>query len=69
MELRCKHKLHGILIRDGILEVMCSSALCGKKPGVVVLHQFDTKTGQLLGTRKFKDTPRVNRGNNKRRVA
>lgn len=69
MELRCKHKLHGILIQDGILEIKCSSALCGKKPGVVVLHRFDVKTGQLVETRKFKDTPRVNQGKTNRRVA
>lgn len=69
MELRCAHKLHGILIRDGVLEVMCSSALCGKKPGVVVLHQFDVRDGHLIGTKKFKDTPRVNQGKRNRRVA
>lgn len=67
MELRCEHKMHGILISDGILEVMCSSALCGKKPGVVVLHQFDVINGQLLGTKKYKDTPKTNKKN--RRVA
>jgi hypothetical protein len=67
MELRCDHKLHGILIRDGILEVMCSSALCGKRPGVVVLHQFDVNTGELKATKKYKDMPKTNKRN--RRVA
>ena len=67
MELRCEHKLHGILISSGVLEVKCSSTLCGKKPGVVVLHRFDTNTGDLLETRRFKDTPSINKRN--RRVA
>jgi hypothetical protein len=67
MELRCEHKLHGILIRDGILEVMCSSALCGKKPGVVVLHQFDVTNGRLIGTKRYKDMPKIRKRN--RRVA
>lgn len=67
MEMRCDHKLHGILISDGVLEVMCSSALCGKRPGVVVLHQFDVHDGRLIGTKKYKDTPKINKRN--RRVA
>lgn len=66
-EIRCDFKLHGILISDGVLEVKCSSALCGKKPGVVVLHRFDVHTGNLIETKKFKDTPKINKGS--RRVA
>jgi hypothetical protein len=30
----------------------------------VVLHRFDLATGKLVDTRKFKDTPRVDRREN-----
>jgi hypothetical protein len=66
-ELRCEYKLHGILMSDGFVEFKCSSALCGKEPGVVVIHRFSIETGELVSTRRFKDTPKVNKRN--RRVA
>ncbi len=53
MELRCDHKLHG-RVSHGVLEVMCRSALCGKRPGVVVMHYFDLKTGEMT-TKQYKD--------------
>jgi hypothetical protein len=53
MDLRCDHKMHG-RVEDGTLEVMCRSALCGKRPGVVVMHYFNLKTGEMT-TRKYKD--------------
>lgn len=55
-ELRCEHKLHGILVEPEVLEVKCRSALCGG-PGVVVLHRFDTRDGRLIETKRFRDTP------------
>lgn len=55
MELRCPHKLHGMLIAEGVLEVKCDSKFCGHGPGVVVLHRFDVKTGELLETKSFKN--------------
>lgn len=67
MELRCEHKMHGILMDNGLLEVKCSSAFCGSKPGVVVLHRFDVKTGMLVETKKYKDTPKIKKRG--RRVA
>lgn len=59
MELRCEHKLHGVA-RDGVIEVKCKSALCGHKPGVVVIHRFNPVTGELLETKRYKDTPVIN---------
>lgn len=50
MELRCEYKLHGI-ISAGKLEVRCDSRLCGKIPGVVVLHTIDLETGKVETTR------------------
>jgi hypothetical protein len=67
MELRCSSKMHGRLIEGGLFEVSCGSAFCGKKPGVVVLHRFDITTGKLVETKRFKDTPNINKRN--RRVA
>ena len=67
MDVRCRSKLHGRLIGDGLFEVACGSAFCGKKPGVVVLHRFNIATGELVETLRFKDTPTINKRN--RRVA
>jgi hypothetical protein len=67
VELRCEHKMHGVLTDNGLLEVKCGSAFCGSKPGVVVLHRFDVVTGELVETKKYKDTPKINKGS--RRVA
>lgn len=56
MEMRCRHKLHGV-VHEGIIEVKCSSSFCGAKSGVVVIHRFNSKTGELVETKKYKDTP------------
>lgn len=56
-ELRCDHKLHGIL-KNKVLEVKCGSSLCGAGPGVTVLHRFNAESGALLETMKFKDPRR-----------
>lgn len=57
VELRCEKRLHGVLTDDGVLEVSCRSALCGHRDGIVVIHKFDTTTGKLLGTSKYRDAP------------
>lgn len=59
-EMRCDHKLHGVLIESGIVEFKCNSAFCGAEPGVVVLHRFSAETGNLIETKKYKD-PTVRR--------
>lgn len=59
MDLRCKNRKFGVLLRPskdpGVVEFSCVSRWCGRKPGVVVLHTFDTSTGELVGTRAFKE--------------
>jgi hypothetical protein len=57
MELRCDHTMHGIL-NNGTIEVKCGNSRCGARSGVVVLHRFDLKTGQLIGTDRYKDPVR-----------
>lgn len=52
MELRCNSKLHGIL-EESILEIKCNSKFCGAEPGIVILHQFNNKTGILIKTLRF----------------
>lgn len=55
VELRCGKRLHGVLTDSGVIEISCRSALCGHVDGVVVIHRFDATTGNLLGTRLYKD--------------
>lgn len=47
-----------MLVAEDTLEIKCSSRFCGAKPGVVVLHRYNTKTGELLATNKYKDPER-----------
>lgn len=45
-ELRCgEGKLYGVVVDDHTVEVKCNSRFCGSRPGVVVLHRFDLRTG------------------------
>lgn len=55
MELRCASRLHGVLVRPGVLEVHCHSRFCGKRSGVIVLHWFDLETGKLIDTKEYQD--------------
>lgn len=55
MELRCERgHLHAIVLPDGRLEVSCRSRFCGAGRGVVVLHRFNLRTGEVT-TRVYKD--------------
>lgn len=54
-QLRCDNKMHGVIVEDGVLEIKCDSRFCGAGPGIIVLHRFDTTTGELLGTNRFKN--------------
>lgn len=54
-ELRCKAKKHGEVIDDHTVEVKCDSRFCGAKPGTIILHKFDLKTGLLVETNQFKE--------------
>lgn len=62
VELRCGKRLHGVLTNDGVLEVACRSALCGHEPGVLVIHRFNTDTGELIDTKRYKDAVTVMKG-------
>lgn len=53
-ELRCGNFLHGIL-HDEIIEIKCRKSFCRPAPGVVVLHQFSARTGELLNTKYYRD--------------
>jgi hypothetical protein len=55
---RCKGKPHGWIVRPGVWEVKCDSRVCGAAPGIVVLHEFSTETGELLETKKYRDPVR-----------
>lgn len=56
-ELRCDQgKLFGILVED-VLEVRCQSRFCGHEPGLVVIHRFSLQTGEMLGTRRYRNPP------------
>lgn len=55
MDLRCPgNKKHGMIV-GGLIEVKCDSRFCGARSGVTVLHRFNSSTGELVETQKFKD--------------
>ena len=59
MELRCKGKLHGIVVVDdtetkAVIEVKCRSRWCGAGKNRVILHSFNIATGKYK-TRRFSD--------------
>jgi len=54
VELRCASRMHGEMVRPGVLEVRCHSRFCGKRAGVVILHWFDLETGKLIDTKEYK---------------
>lgn len=58
MDLRCPAKKHGVVVRDGVVEIKCDSRFCGAEQGVTVLHRFDVTTGELVETVQFKDPGR-----------
>lgn len=60
MELRCPNRKFGVVTdaTNGSFEVACRSRECGKRPGVVVLHTFDLRSGELVATRQFADPQR-----------
>lgn len=56
-ELRCENKLHGQLDGD-LIKVSCGSRFCGAGKGVIVIHTFNTQTGRLVGTQRFRNPER-----------
>lgn len=55
MDLRCPTRLQAVLHEDGVLEVRCKNNRCGHAPGVVVIHRFNIKTGDLIDTKRYRD--------------
>ncbi len=55
VQIRCESKMWGELTADGYWEIKCPSKFCGAAPGIVVLHRFDPKNGELLETKRFRD--------------
>lgn len=53
LELRCSGGLHGIL-DEGMIEVKCRHWACTRGNNVT-FHTFDTVTGELVETRRYKD--------------
>jgi hypothetical protein len=62
MELRCDSGiLFGIIDEEAqTIEFKCRSTRCGAGPGVVVLHRFSLRTGELIDTKRFRN-PRKER--------
>lgn len=58
IDLRCPHRKFGVLVRpshdDGEIEFKCPSRWCGRSEAIVVLHLFNTRTGELVSTRRFR---------------
>lgn len=64
VNLRCEGTLYGRLTDERWLEVKCKRRRCGFKPGVVILHTIDIKTGEVVSTKKFAEPPRKKEQNN-----
>lgn len=54
-ELRCPSKKHGEIVDHNVVEIKCDSRFCGAGSGTVVLHRFDTVTGEILSTSSYRD--------------
>jgi hypothetical protein len=55
MDLRCENGLKYGELEDGVISIKCRSRLCGAGFGIVVIHEFDAKSGAQLRTRTFRD--------------
>jgi hypothetical protein len=55
VQLRCDSGTLFAELFGGEIEVRCRNRRCGYQPGLMVLHRFDGFTGQLLGTRRYRD--------------
>jgi hypothetical protein len=53
MELKCASgRLLG-MTEGHFIEIACRSTKCGKRPGVVVIHKFDIRSGDCVSTRRY----------------
>jgi hypothetical protein len=55
LDLRCPSKKHGSIVGNNVVEVKCGSRFCGAKRGVIVLHRFNTQSGELLDTKRYRE--------------
>lgn len=56
IDLNCESgRLHGVLVEEQFVDISCRSRKCGKAPGVVVIHRFDTRTGECIHTRRYQE--------------
>lgn len=62
MDLRCDSgKKFGELFREEqVIEFRCRDPKCGHRPGVIVIHEFDSLNGKLLGTSRFREPGKGN---------
>lgn len=59
-ELRCESgKLHGIILAPNVIEIACNHRECGASREVLVLHQFNAVTGQLIATKRYRKPRRT----------
>jgi hypothetical protein len=58
MDIRCESKKYAE-INDGVIEIKCKSRWCGGGPGVVVIHRWDARTGEVLKDQRFKEPRRA----------
>lgn len=60
IDLKCPNRSrHAVLdIEQGWVEVKCDRGYCGARKGTVVLHRFDTATGELRETLQFAEPPK-----------
>jgi hypothetical protein len=61
IELRCSNGIKFGELQEATLEVKCRSARCGAGPGVIVLHEFDVLTGNMIGTQVYRDPVKDNK--------
>ncbi len=58
LNLRCKNKLHGIIVDSNVIEILCKSQLCKHDKDEVVLHRFNTEDGSLIETLRYRKPKR-----------
>lgn len=55
MDLRCPNGIKFAVLTDEYVEFKCRSTRCGAEAGVVVLHRFSLRTGDLIKTLRFRE--------------
>ena len=63
MDLRCGQgvKFAELDLEGGVIKVKCRHPQCGAERGVVIIHDFDLRSGNPLATHKYKD-PAIRKG-------